>query len=166
MSCSSPFSWQWTSGREPSGNISGTIALAAPATGTLTLRYRCNGELFDQLFRPTVEPCRFGGHRWFAICPVTGRHAAKLCCLGGAGFHARQRYGRVAYWIQRTAGSIDRALMRRDRTLFRKLRGDDPDFVTKPNWMRWRTYDRIMQEFDAADRQIDHHLARLIGRLC
>jgi hypothetical protein len=160
-----PFRWQWTGDGEVTGSISITVTFDSTTYGRLALRYNSNGELFDQLFQLEAEACRFGGQRWFALCPVTRRRASKLYSLGGAGFHARHRYGRVAYRTQRAPKPIDRVLMRRDRILVRKLKSDDPEFVPKPKWMRWKTYDRWKAQLDWAEEQCDVHLVRLMARL-
>lgn len=160
-----PFQWAWSRDGEPFARIRVAVSLHGPSAGMLSLTYRCNDKPFNQRFRLEAEPCRFGGSRWFAICPATGRRAAKLYSLGGAGFHARHRYVRVAYRAQRMPKAIDRAFLRRDRLLFRKLKGDDPGWVPKPKWMRWRTYDRLMAQLGTAERSLDEHLAILIGRL-
>lgn len=159
------FRWSWSRGDEPVGWISLAVTLHGDQAGTLALRYQCNGEPFDQRFRLEAEPCRFGGRRWFAICPATGARAGKLYSLGGAGFHARRRYRRVAYRTQRAPKAIDRVMMRRDRILTRKLKSDDPDFVPKPKWMRHKTYERLLSQLWEAQEQIDVHCAVLIARL-
>lgn len=160
-----PVRWSWRRDGVPIAHIVVAVTMHGSARGTLALTYRCNGVPFNQHFPLQAEPCRFGGQRWFARCPVTGRRAAKLYSLGGAGFHARARYGCVAYRTQRAPTAFDRVLMRRDRILFQRLNGDDPDFVPKPKWMRWKTYDRLMAQLSAAEAQLDEHLAGLLARL-
>jgi hypothetical protein len=157
--------WAWSRDGEAFANISAAVTFESPSSGTLALRYRCNGKPFDQRFRLIGEPCRFGGYRWRAVCPVTGARAAKLYSLGGAGFHVRRRYGRVAYRSQRAATPMDRVLMRRDRILTGKLKSDDPDFVPKPKWMRWKTYDRLTAQLWQAEELLDAHTAVLVARL-
>lgn len=160
-----PFRWSWSRDGEPFGWISVTVTLEGVSSGTLALSYRCNGVPFDQRFLLEAEPCRFGGERWFAICPATNSRAAKLYSLGGAGFHARDRYRRVAYRSQRASSALNRILDRRNRILFKKLRGSDPGWVPKPKWMRWKTYLHWKAQLNQAESQMDTHLAVLIGRL-
>jgi hypothetical protein len=90
-----------------------------------------------------TEPT-FGGHRWWFLCPRTGRRTTKLFLPnGGWHFWSRQTYG-LGYACQRE----DRfsRLQRRAATLNRELGGqgwstwDLPS--PKPKWMRWRTYER------------------------
>ena len=159
------FRWTWQSNDAPVGWINISVAFHGERSGTLNLKYRSNDVPFDQRFELDAEPCRFGGVRWFAICPVTRSRAAKLYSLGGAGFHARARYTRVAYRTQRAPKPADGAILRRDRILFRKLKGDDPGFVEKPKWMRWKTYDRLMMQLELAESELDAHLMGMIARL-
>ena len=160
-----PFRWSWSRDGEPVGWISVTVALEGAASGALALTYRCNGVSFDQRFQLEAEQCHFGGQRWFAICPATGSRAAKLYSLGGAGFHARNRYRRVAYRSQRASSAINRTLDRRNRILFNKLKGHDPGWAPKPKWMRWKTYDHWKGQLNQAEDGMDAHLAVLISRL-
>lgn len=160
-----PFRWSWSRDGESAGWITVSVSIDDASSGTLALSYRCNGVPFDQRFRLESEPCRFGGERWVAICPVTGTRAAKLYSLGGAGFHARLRYRRVAYRSQRAPSAIDRTLSRRNRILFRKLKANDPGWIPKPKWMRWKTYHHWKAKLDRTENQLDAHLAGMVARL-
>ena len=39
------------------------------------------------------------------------------------------------------------------------------DYVAKPKWMRWRTYDRVMARIDKAEEAVEAHTAFLLDRL-
>jgi hypothetical protein len=62
--------------------------------------------------------------------------------------------------------SYDRAL-RRAFKLRGKLGADGGigDYVPKPKWMRWPTYDRKLEEVFAADGAVDAHLSILVNKL-
>jgi hypothetical protein len=112
-----------------------------------------------------TTPQPFGGRRWWFLCPLTGRRATKLHLPEGAlTFSSRQAY-RLAYACQREP-SHERAL----RCAF-KLRGKlgaeggIGDYVAKPKWMRWRTYDRATARIDKAEEVVDAHTALLLDRL-
>jgi hypothetical protein len=84
--------------------------------------------------------------------------AAKLYLPNGAfTFASRQTY-RLVYHSQREAPH-DRAL-RRAFKLRGKLgaEGGIGDYVPKPKWMRWPTYDRKLEEIYAAEKVVDAHL--------
>lgn len=159
-----PFHWFWSNKAtgEQIASINIAITFDSPSSGTMALTFRCNGAPMDQRFRLEAEPCRFGGVRWRAVCPATGARADKLYVLGDAGFQARRRYRRIAYRTQRASDAFDRMVMRRNRILFHKLKGDDPSFVPKPKWMRWKTYDRLQAQLMEAEAQLDDHLAGLM----
>jgi hypothetical protein len=100
------------------------------------------------------EP-RFGGWRWWWVCPATGRRVLKLYLpLGGSRFLSRQAY-RLGYASQRE--SRRERLMRRARKLHRALGGDGLALghtaPPKPKGMRWRTYERKIAAWRAADKQ-------------
>jgi hypothetical protein len=99
----------------------------------------------------TTRP-RFGGLRWWFICPLTGRRAAKLHLPGGAHrFACRQAY-RLAYRSQRESG-MDQTHARQAR-LYRKLGNEYRaclEFAPRrPKWMRHKTYARLKADVEAA----------------
>jgi hypothetical protein len=111
-------------------------------------------------------PCRFGGGRWWFICPVRGRYVAKLYLpCGGGRFLSGRAYG-LGYACQREEPR-DRAT-RRLRRIDRALGGgsdaqpDEPP--EKPKWMRWRTYERKVAEWWAASDRVEDAWALTIAR--
>ena len=72
---------------------------------------------------------------------------------------------RLAYRSQRET-SHDRA-SRRAFKLRGKLGADGGigDYIAKPKWMRWRTYDRKLEEIAAAEEVVDAHLWAFVGKL-
>ncbi len=156
--------WQWTI----DGDVHASIRLDARSLpngdGELRLRFRSEGQDFDQRFALVGQPCRFGGVRWHVLCPATGRLASKLYSTGGAGFHSRWRYGGLAYRCQRETQPWAVALQRRDRILCGKLKANDPCFVRKPKWMRTKTYSRLMAQLEQAEAHCDRHLAAMLAR--
>jgi len=117
-------------------------------SGTAWLRYD-----IDHATQPTgpqhypvsmvTTPCRFGGRRWWWICPATHRQVAKLYLPnGGRQFLSR---GRGAYASQRQ-GPIDR-MHARSRKLYAKLgaeyKGNYAGSPPKPKGMHWCTYEAV-----------------------
>ena len=91
--------------------------------------------------------------------------AAKLYLPNGAfTFASRQAY-RLAYACQREPAH-DRAL-RRAFKLRGKLGGEGgiEDYIPKPKWMRWPTYERKLEEVFAAEEVVDAHLTGFIQKL-
>lgn len=103
-------------------------------------------------------PCRFGGKRWWWVCPVTGRRCAVLFLPnGGDRFLSRQGW-RLAYACQ-----AETPLGRCHRRL-RKLRGrmggdiaalPESEPPPRPRWMREATYGRLVEAMEMEQGQLD-----------
>ena len=136
--------WWYRDGRS-AGSISHTTEIHTEDAGTLILEYRLNGEPVRQVFEMIGRPCRFGGRRWMALCPRTGRPVAKLynCC----GTFQPRHLLRGSYHSQ---GRVQPAEKLRDRevAILRRLGADDrsPPMPRKPKWMRVPTYHRLVYE--------------------
>ena len=109
------------------------------------------------------RPRHFGGRQWYFICPYTSRRVSVLWMPPGARYFAsRQRWGRsVAYASQcayRGKAKINSRLC--------SIGGFDPDewdLPPKPKWMRWRTYNRLVEKFDRYEEVAEAgSLARLV----
>jgi hypothetical protein len=114
-------------------------------------------EIDDKVFLAPSRP-PFGGRRWWFVCPHLNRRVRKLYLpLGGRHFWSRQAY-ELAYASQRET-KYDRAL-RRARNLRLRLGGDsaDDEYPDKPLWMRWATYNRLVDKLVAADTVTDERL--------
>lgn len=140
--------------------------------GFATLRYdlehvsRRTGPQAQQV-ELVSTPCRYGGRRWWWLCPATGRRCAKLYLPnGGAQFLSRGPGAyRLAYASQNNS-ALDRSLNRM-RRLHRKLGGDysqhDDPPPPRPKWMRRRTYARLVAEWEATRER--HEAVFLDGAL-
>jgi hypothetical protein len=126
-----------------------------------------DGEHHDSDYRIELEstPQPFGGRRWWFICPRMGVRVAKLYLPNGAyTFASRQAY-RLAYRSQREA-PYDRALRRVFKSQAKLgVEGGIWDHIPKPKWMRWRTYDRQLEQIARAEEIIDGHLAAFLYKL-
>lgn len=112
----------------------------------------------DQVVQMETTPCRFGGRRWWWLCPATSRRCSTLYLPnGGTRFLSRGPGAyRLAYASQRADA------MRRSHARLARLHGkmggdyayaDDPP-PRRPKWMRRRTYDRLVDEWQD---QMDRH---------
>jgi hypothetical protein len=111
------------------------------------------------------SPQPFGGRRWWWICPITGRRAAKLYKPpGGDRFASRQAWG-LAYRSQRET-PFDRACSRA-WGLRNRLGITDPigDWCFRPKGMHEARWARELARIEAADATVDAQLARLVDRL-
>ena len=155
--------WQWIRHNEPHSTINYVVDQAFQNAATLELSYNASGEHIKYSIALTARPCRFGGWRWFAICPHTGLVVSKLYSPCGAKrFLARQAY-RVVYQSQCDAAGLDRALNRRNRMAFKKLKSDDPDLPRKPKWMRWKTYEKHVAKLDDLEHEMNIAFLRRFG---
>ena len=89
-------------------------------------------------------PCNYGGERAWFRCPASccGRRVAILY-YGGI-FACRHCY-RIAYTSQRE-NYWGRAQIRADK--IRDRLGWSDEYGPKPKWMRWRTFERLVEEHD------------------
>ena len=164
-------SWVWTNSEtgERVASIGYSSSLESE-TGEVRLNYSVTpqGEEckhMDYVVQLRSMPLHFGGRRWYFICPSSGRRAKKLYLVQGK-FVARLAIRpKPTYAIQRVSG-LDRAMAQ--RSAIRRKLGDSGkliDPLTKPKWMRWKTWDR----YDQRDSELDgieySHIIRRWGRL-
>jgi hypothetical protein len=167
--------WRWTrSGdSEPWAEVELRLELRAN-DGTAWLRYD-----IDHATRPTgpqhyslsmaTTPCRFGGHRWWWICPATHIRVSKLYLPnGGNRFLSRGRGAyRLAYASQRQG--VTGRMHDRSRKLYKRLGADYGGLYggwpPKPKGMHWRTYDAICARLEVESNGLDMGLARVVERL-
>jgi hypothetical protein len=161
--------WTNTATSEQIGSI-GFEADLGQDSGRVRLKYtttRRDGERreSDYWIQLVTTPQPFGGRRWWFVCPRTGRRAAKLYLPNGAfTFASRQAYG-LAYRCQREMAhdrASRRAFKLRDRL---GGRGGIGDYIAKPKWMRWQTYERKLEEIFAAEEIVDAHLLGFVRKL-
>jgi hypothetical protein len=116
------------------------------------------GEL-DQTIILVTLPRRYGGRQWFFMCPVTNRRASVLWLpRGERQFASRKAWpGKVAYSSQFMT-AIDRAYLGMERIKRRLISDLDPqewDLPPKPKWMRWKTYHRLVEQFERYEAALD-----------
>ena len=148
--CGVNFRWCWKS----QGKVTASIVARVQGDdngATLVLDYTLDGSPMTQSIRLDASPCRFGGVRWLAICPNTGRRVAHLY-IGGAGALSRHAY-HLKFDSQRES-PLYRSLRRRDKALA-KLKADAPMFLERPKGMHARTYERLLQNVEQEEQCMD-----------
>lgn len=141
-------SWQWSINGEVCSTIGYVLDFDGDATACLKLAFRINGDPVEQNIDLCRSQCRFGGYRWYAICPQTGRRVSKLYLpSGGRLFLARCAY-RLGYRSQRECRA-GRAALRRHRIAARY--GIDPELPFKPKWKRYGKFNRTLAALNALD---------------
>ncbi|MFZ4605739.1 MAG: hypothetical protein ACOYM5_05730 [Caulobacter sp.] len=102
----------WTCRGERSGSITLTVDLTSLDGAHARLAYTAGGEAKVQVVQLVASPCRFGGHRYYWLCPVTMQRCTVLAYAGGR-FASRQAQ-RLAYATQ-SADALDRLGRARDK---------------------------------------------------
>ena len=122
---------------------------------------------WDQRVQLEAAPCRFGGVRWWWVCPATGRRAAKLYLpIGGHRFLSRQAYGLV-YASQREdlIARAHRRAARLHSLLGSPCRSAFGGTPAKPKWMRRPTYERLAAELQVIDAALEEAMERAAARI-
>ncbi len=119
----------------------------------------------DYTVELTTTPQPFGGRRWWWICPRRGDLVAKLYKPAGDGIFASRKAHRLAYRSQRQSPhdrAISQAFKRRHRL---GADGGIGDPIDKPHGMRWATFDRKMDQVEAAEAVCNAHLLQFVQNL-
>src|SRR5262245_23276490 len=123
----------------------------------------------DQTITLVPKPRHFGGYQWYFVCPVMNRYAAVLWMPSGADrFCSRQAWGRQVAYASQFADRDNRAHIGQAKIKSRLIADLDPDewhLPPKPKWMRWHTYKRYVQKFDAYEDILDENVAELMALL-
>lgn len=136
--------------------IVGDISLTTEFAGgtpypSLRIEGTCFGRPIDQTIRLVAKSMRFGGKRWYMICPATRRRCCKLILPPGGDLFASVKAWRLPYRSQRED------VVTRSHRAIRKL---EQRIETLPKFTRTYTRDRLMerkwQREDFLDRVFEH----------
>jgi hypothetical protein len=165
------FSWSWTCGGDPSGNIN--VRTEANAV-VLMYRSRSYGDAewksVEQRVPIIWTACHLGGRRPWFICSVYsgGRYCGRrVALLYGAGelFACRRCYALV--YESQHESLHQRGLWKAQKIRMRL--GGSPSMVEgfpdKPKGMHWRTYDRLCRLHDAAEDRSTIGLMHFLERM-
>jgi hypothetical protein len=139
------YSWAWTRGGHPAGNIG--IQTASDHV-RLAYTWTPSGSDLQQVdcsVRLERKPCHLGGTRPWFRCPRCWSLRAVIYGVASDGKFGCRRCMRLGY-ASEAESRIDR-INRKLHKLQAKL-GEEGE---KSKWMRWRTFDRICARIDAAD---------------
>jgi hypothetical protein len=159
-----PMVWTWTTQGEaaPWARVLVTLRLD-PWRGEARLvfdvdHYSRRTGPQDQTVQMETTPCRFGGRRWWWLCPATMRRCSTLYLPnGGTRFLSRGRGAYPLAYASQNGSAMDRSHARLAR-LHRKMGADydNPDAPPppRPKWMRHHTYARLVAELKG---QVERH---------
>lgn len=122
------------------------------------------GRIFVRL--ATTAP-RFGGRRFWFVCPRP--ECQRRCRIlyrerdTNARAFACRKCLNLVYDSQRLSRAARLAV--RAEVLAQRLVCDEDGRVTKPKWMRWRTFDALVRDLSQRDRAADAAAAPMISRL-
>jgi hypothetical protein len=144
--------WRSDQTGEQTASIGYEASLMNPKSAWVRLRYAASDRPQDYRIRLTTSPCHYGGYRWWWVCPLSGRRAAKLYLPPGATvFAARQVYG-LGYLSQRLI-ALERSHERQGR-LYQRLGVEYRVFEQapppRPKGMHRRTFTHLIEELHAA----------------
>lgn len=150
----------WTRGGERAGSITLTVNLTSLDDAHAKLTYTADGEPKAQVVQLVAVPCRFGGHRFFWLCPVTWRRCTVLAYAAGR-FASRQAQ-RLTYATQ-SADALDRLRHARDKAEARACGNDGHPRPRGGN--RERLLERWIELSTAREELFDATLNRRWGHL-
>jgi hypothetical protein len=147
----------------------------ASAVITANMENKYEGELriqiggLDQTIFLVPRACHFGGRQWYFICPVMNRRCSVVWMPPGATrFCSRQTWGRRVAYASQFADPDNRAHLGQAKIKSRLIADLDPDewdLPPKPKWMRWRTYNKHVERFDAYEAILHSGVAELLAKL-
>jgi hypothetical protein len=119
----------------------------------------------DYTVELATTPQPFGGCRWWWVCPRRGDLVSKLYKPAASGIFASRKAHCLAYRCQRQSPydrAISQAFKRRQRL---GADGGIGDPIDKPHGMRWATFDRKMDQVEAAEAVVNGRLLLLVQKL-
>lgn len=135
--------WTWTRNH----NVLSSIKIAA-LDGSVLLSFRIKDKArewqnVEQVIALEHTHCNYGGTRPWFLCPKCGRRVSVL--YGRRAFNCRTCHY-LAYPSQ-AENQAERCYRRANK--LRQRMGGEPgklSSIPKPKWMRWKTYERMIQE--------------------
>lgn len=146
---------RWTRAGKETGSVGVTVNLANPDAGFVVVRFSLNGDPRVQEIPLASRAMRYGGQRYYFLCPKHGRRCEVMPLVGGV-FASRQAQ-RLTYQSQ-SADQIDRMRDRAHR-LEKRLWPDKG----KPR-PRGRNRERLLDAWERADTAFESMCAATITR--
>ena len=157
-------SYSWRRDGASCGSVDYTVL-----DGALELRYTIlsgddEGKRVQVTIPIRILPWRFGGQRRYWLCPSCCRRCEIIAMASHGRGWACRRCLRLRY-ISQGLATADRLQRRADQLYARA--GDDygDSFVRKRKWLRWRTFNGLMDRANAASNAADAAFLWRLGRL-
>ena len=146
--------WTWSWGGEPIGSASYRVL-----DGAVQLNYLAGDEDSERIpiqiiVQLRTMPCRFGGVRTYFQCPHCRRRCEVIVMTTSGRAWGCRRCLPVRYASQSLAPA-DRMQQRADALYSRAGTDYGEGFVVKHKWMRWRTFNRLMDRANLLSQYAD-----------
>ncbi|VVT18115.1 hypothetical protein [Erythrobacter sp. EC-HK427] len=156
---------RWSSGGQPSGDISYSCDMRDPENSRLELRYsvvnHLTGDRKQQIqnIRLSYTVPKFGGKRWWMHCPVSGARVGQLYLPPGGELFASRKVWRIGYRSQRVPDHEKpfEALFRLQRRLGCAEGWAMP--IRRPKGMHHSSFGKLEERY----WQLDHHCAQVFA---
>lgn len=123
----------------------------------------------DQWIGLVAQSRHFGGRQWYIEGPSTHRRCSVLWMPPGATrFCSRQTWRRQVAYASQFADPDNRAHIGQAKIKAQLIADLDPDawdLPPKPKWMRWKTYNRYVERYDAYEAILDEGGVELMAKL-
>lgn len=158
LNCTMSGEWNWTRGGEPVGSV-GIMVTTTEAGGRIHLHYAQNGETKDKVISLEAAPMKFGGFRWWAICPASGIRCGTLVYSRRYDTWVSIKASGYAYATQ-NADYLDRLKAKSEKAEKRWL--GLSKYARQPTWERARnTY---LEAEEAWEEQFARSCMKRFGR--
>ena len=147
--------WHRVGTGQETGAVSVTVNLADPNAGFVVVSFSLNGDPRVQEIPLASRAMRYGGRRYYFVCPKQGRRCEVMPLVGGV-FASRQAQ-KLTYQSQ-SATEIDR-MQDRARRLEKRLWPDKGKPVP-----RGRNRERLLAAWEDADTAFESMFAATITR--
>ena len=160
----------WTVNGESRSSISHHYDMCFPDHAEIRLDWRTRshgGEWQDrrQTIRLVYTQPRFGGRRWWMVCPVRGNRIGKLYKPNGGDIFAGRKAWGIVYQSQRQA-ERDRVFERLYKVQAKlKCREGWEEPIKRPKGMWRRTYERLEAEYWELNARCSMEMMSAIGIL-
>jgi hypothetical protein len=148
--------WSWSYGGTPSGSVGLQCKVDPERESELVLSYSVNGEPVVQRIALVCVPMRFGGWRWYAICPFRNARCTTLVLPNGAKRFGSAKTWKLPYASQRE-DMFDRA--------HRRIRKAEDRLERLSRYARTKTKEKLWRRIGDAEEVLDYGTALLVGRL-
>ena len=111
--------WSWRRNNENNGSVNLIFSMPSPSQALIQIDFSLNGARKHQEVALDAVTCRYGGYRFYFICPASGRRCEVLALLNG--YFACRQHHRLTYASQ-SETALDR-MGRRVRRLEAQAKG-------------------------------------------